>query len=141
MKYKNKFEEFCEELKNFADADSYFSYYNDLKDRVITYIQNHPAFKTFSERKFEAQGKWSKKELYCEENDGKIFTSIDMKQANFNIMKIQAFDIFYDYDRSLLHFLFRRYVLDFFFYIQSNFLQFLLQFYHASIDLKLQHNI
>ena len=103
MKYKNKFEEFCDELKNFEDADSYFAYYNDLKDRVITYIQNHPAFKTFSESKFEPQGKWDKKELYCEENDGKIFISVDMRQANFNIMKLQAFDIFYDYDRSVAH--------------------------------------
>lgn len=76
-----------------ADEQSYFTYYNDLKDRMINYIKESEAFKSLNQanihKDFPFINHYSaikKGDAYKDTNIGKAFISIDMKKANFNAL-------------------------------------------------------
>lgn len=97
-----KFDLFCSELFRFPDEQSYFEYYNIVKDKMISDIkgnQTYQMFNTDSSGKAETtlnilKAKVGKKNLYVDNNDHKTFISIDMKKANFSAMNFYSRDIF-----------------------------------------------
>lgn len=94
LTYVEKWDEFCKELEEFNSAEDYFEHYNNIKDSVIKYIQNHHEYECFNNMNFHTEYPFSKKELYCEENDNKKFISIDLRKANFNIMNFYCKTLF-----------------------------------------------
>ena len=85
-----KFYQFCDELQNFKDEQSYFEYYNAVKDVVIDHIKSNDAFIRFNATPIPAKPKTTvgRTNVYADHNDGKQFISIDMRKANFSAMKI-----------------------------------------------------
>lgn len=95
-----KFDDFCAELENYDDEQSYFEYYNIVKDSVINMIKDCPEYIKFLNDEF-SDVKIIKRtitvgnnNLYVEGNDGKTFVSIDMKKANFTALRHYAPEIF-----------------------------------------------
>lgn len=91
-----KFDDFCAELENYENEQSYFEYYNIVKDSVINMIKDNPEYIRFLNDEF-ADVKIIKRtitvgnnNLYVEDNDGKTFVSIDMKKANFTALRHYA---------------------------------------------------
>lgn len=91
-----KFDDFCTELENYDDEQSYFEYYNIVKDSVINMIKDNPEYIRFLNNEF-TDVKIIKRtitvgnnNLYVEGNDGKTFVSIDMKKANFAALRHYA---------------------------------------------------
>lgn len=80
------FERFCDELQKYDCEQDYFEYYNSVKDKVITDIKENLEYNCFNHAALECSYCCSKKNLYAEENDGKVFVSIDMKKANFSAL-------------------------------------------------------
>lgn len=91
--YQKNFLDFIDEVREFNNAEDYFSYYNEVKEKIISYITSHPQFESFSNMSFN-KSSHSKKELYSVENHTKTFVSIDMSKANFNIVKHHCPDMF-----------------------------------------------
>ena len=87
----SKFNTFCYMLESdlFSTEQDYFEYYNSVKDRAINHIKAHEEFIKFENKVIPVPQirLFSKTELYKPENDGKVFISIDLKKANFSIMK------------------------------------------------------
>lgn len=91
-----KFDDFCAELESYENEQSYFEYYNIVKDSVINMIKDNPEYIRFLNDEF-ADVKIIKRtitvgnnNLYVEDNDGKTFVSIDMKKANFTALRHYA---------------------------------------------------
>lgn len=91
--YQKNFLEFVDEVRGFNTAEEYFNHYNEVKEKIISYITNHPQYESFSNMTFE-KSSYSKKELYSVENHLKTFVSIDLSKANFTIMKHYCPDMF-----------------------------------------------
>lgn len=89
-----QFEQFCEELTTFQNEQEYFEYYNSVKDKAITDIKDNVEYNCFNQSSLECDYCCSKKNLYVEENDGKIMISLDMKKANFSAMYHWSHSIF-----------------------------------------------
>lgn len=98
-----KFRVFCASLKSFANEQEYFAHYNEIKDNIINHIKENSAYIDFLEyaasdainKKIEEfKTIASKKDLYTEINNGGLFVSIDMIQANFTALHIYNGDIF-----------------------------------------------
>lgn len=90
------FDYFCSVLKDYKDAQEYLATTVDSISKIIAYIKSHSDY-----RKFCADNSYQdfkplvdKKDIYLEENNGKIFISIDMRQANFSALKHYSRDIF-----------------------------------------------
>lgn len=81
-----QFERFCDELVSYNNEQEYFEYYNSVKDKVITGIKENPEYNCFNHTALESIYCCPKRNLYIEENDGKIFVSLDMKKANFSAL-------------------------------------------------------
>lgn len=82
-----KFDQFCYELYNVPDEQSYFAQYNEIKERMIQSIKSSQKFEEFQADKFDKGNlPIGKKNLYTPENDGGTFISIDMKKANFSAL-------------------------------------------------------
>ena len=93
----DKFDQFCYELSTFSDEQSYFEYYNSIKDAMITHIKENPAFQEFNNQDFKSTVKPAdvgKRNLYIEPNDKGVFISIDMRKANFSALKHYSKSIF-----------------------------------------------
>lgn len=93
----DKFNQFCTELLSYPSVQSYFQYYNSIKDSMIIHIKENPVFKEFNSKNFNSIIKPTdvyKRNLYVEQNDGGVFISIDMKKANFSALKHYSKDIF-----------------------------------------------
>lgn len=79
-----------------TDGQSYFTYYNNLKDQIIDYIKNSEAFKSLNQANltdmkinFPSADYYSsikKGDAYKDTNIGETFISIDMRKANFNAL-------------------------------------------------------
>lgn len=82
----SKFDQFCNELLNFKNEQEYFEYYNSVKDKVIKAITAKSDYKAFVNSDFKYKSVVNKKNLYVEQNDGKVFISIDMIKANFSAL-------------------------------------------------------
>lgn len=93
----DKFKTFCFDVANFKSEQDYFSYYNEIKDKMIEDIKSKPDFALFQNLPSaiitDVPGK---RNLYVDENDGKCFISIDMKKANFSALKHYSRNIFDD---------------------------------------------
>ena len=92
-----KFNTFCYMLESdlFNTEQDYFEYYNSVKDKAINHIKGHEEFIKFENETIPvSQIGFSKTELYKPENDGKVFISIDLKKANFTIMKEHCPNLF-----------------------------------------------
>lgn len=97
-----QFNWFCSEMKQFDNEQDYFEYYNSVKDKMISDIKNNQQYQIFnndlSGRNEVAvnseKAKVGKQNLYVEQNDGKVFISIDMKKANFSSMHFYSNEIF-----------------------------------------------
>lgn len=93
----DKFDNFCFELANYHDEQSYFEYYNSVKDTIINHIKDNNEYQKFNEQDIKNTDRVkdvSKKNLYVEQNNGGVFISIDMKKANFSALKHFSKDIF-----------------------------------------------
>lgn len=90
----DRFEDFCEEMRGFRDEQTYFEYYNTIKDSIISHIKCKKDFIRFSEETFGADYEYPKRNLYIEDNDRRTFVSIDMKKANFSALNYYSGDIF-----------------------------------------------
>ena len=95
-----KFNEFCVEMEKFEDEQVYFQYYNTIKESVINMIKANSDFNKFLKDDFNEVNLLShtaevgNNNLYTEDNAGKSFISIDMKQANFSALKHYSPNIF-----------------------------------------------
>lgn len=100
-KYYNtlsKWDLFVEELQKYNCEQDYFEEYNRVKDAAINDIKKSDDFQRFNE---EDMNKYSvkytnlpSKDIFKPSNDGKLFISIDMKKANFSVLKHYDSDIF-----------------------------------------------
>lgn len=100
-KYYNtlsKLDLFVEELQKYNCEQDYFEEYNRVKDAAINDIKKSDGFQRFNE---EDMNKYSakytnlpSKDIFKPSNDGKLFISIDMKKANFSVLKHYDSDIF-----------------------------------------------
>lgn len=100
-KYYNtlsKWDLFVEELQKYNCEQDYFEEYNCVKDAAINDIKKSDGFQRFNE---EDMNKYSvkytnlpSKDIFKPSNDGKLFISIDMKKANFSVLKHYDSDIF-----------------------------------------------
>lgn len=89
-----KFEQFCNELADFNCDQDYFEYYNSVKEAAINYIKGNADFLEFNSRVIVNQSNIGKKQLYIDENDKKVFISLDMKKANFSALYLYNSNIF-----------------------------------------------
>jgi hypothetical protein len=93
---ETKWNEFNDLIKNkYSGKNSLFleDYYN-ARNHIITSIENSDSYKQFNSCNMgdyaltdEEFKKLPKTSIYLEPNDGKVFLSVDMKQANFNTLK------------------------------------------------------
>lgn len=100
-KYYNtlsKWDLFVEELQKYNCEQDYFEEYNRVKDAAINDIKKSDGFQRFNE---EDMNKYSvkytnlpSKDIFKPSNDKKLFISIDMKKANFSVLKHYDSDIF-----------------------------------------------
>lgn len=90
----SKFNVFCTELRQFANEQDYFEYYNKVKDSIIDFIKAKDEYNTFNNENYPIEAAVSKRNVYVEDNDGGAFISIDMKKANFSALKHYSPKIF-----------------------------------------------
>lgn len=95
-----KFNSFCAELEKYSNEQSYFEYYNLVKDSVINMIKDNPAYMRFLNDEFsdariiQRTISLGNRNLYIEDNNDKTFISIDMKKANFSALRYYSPEIF-----------------------------------------------
>lgn len=92
-----QFNLFCEEMQQFKNEQDYFEYYNQVKDNMITDIRSNPMYQQFLNDDGVIQvpkQSIGNRNVYIEENDDKVFISIDMKKANFSVLHFYSRDIF-----------------------------------------------
>lgn len=82
----DKFDDFCDELKRFENAQQYFGYYNQIKEAMINDIKTSDGYADFNERIFAIQANHPSRHVYVEENDGALILYVDMKKANFSAL-------------------------------------------------------
>ena len=90
----DKWNRFTEDLKKYNCEQDYFEKYNSVKEAAMAAIKNSEAFKFFNE---DDMNKYVIKhtglpsgEIYHPGNDGKMFISVDMRQANFSSLSYYA---------------------------------------------------
>jgi hypothetical protein len=91
----DKYDLFIRELAQYENEEEYFAHYNSVKEQAIQRIQNNESFVRFTNQTLITQEeKFPKKNLYSEENDGKMFISVDMNKANFSSLQLYDSMIF-----------------------------------------------
>lgn len=96
----DKYNLFIESMKSYMNEQDYFEDYNRVKDEAITTIKSSQGYKDFNELdlgKFIVHDDYAYlpgKDIYHQSNTNKSFLSIDMKQANFSVLKYYTYDIF-----------------------------------------------
>lgn len=93
----DKFKLFFKELEHFSDEQSYFEFYNSVKDSVIKMIQENEyymVFNTVDNNMIQPIGNFPNRNLYIDDNDNQDFISIDMKKANFSALRFFNSQIF-----------------------------------------------
>lgn len=93
-----KYERFIELVNRLGGEQSYFEYYNKVKDLAITYLNESEAMKYFAQQ--EDMSKYAlknvgfpKRDIYHADNHGKYFVSFDMKRGNFTALSHYNSDI------------------------------------------------
>lgn len=100
-----KWSNMVDEIRNrfHGDAEAFLNAYYRDRDKIITNTQINPAFEAFNNGPMDAyvikdKPKIPKTNIYNEENNGKTFISIDMKQANFHALRKVNPDIVFGAD-------------------------------------------
>ena len=89
----DKWENFIKELEQVKTEEEYFSLYNSVKEKAINSIKENPKYDQFiNDNSFNV--KTNSQNLYKEENEGKLFISVDMKKANFSALRFYDASIF-----------------------------------------------
>ena len=96
----NKWMKFLLELEKYKSEQDYFEEYNRVKEAAIGAIKNSNGYKDFLEldmSKLPFHVNFydiTSKDIFHPDNDGRIFISIDMKQANYSSLNKFSADIF-----------------------------------------------
>lgn len=89
---------FVKELEKYKTEQDYYEDYNRVKDAAINYIKSTEAYKEFNEEDMKQYAIVNRnlpgKDIYKSHNDGKVFISIDMKEANFSSLRFYDKSIF-----------------------------------------------
>lgn len=98
----DKWNIFVRELEKYKCEQDYLEEYNRVKDAAINDIKLSDGYNRFNE---EDMGKYSvkykdlpSKDIYKPSNVGKMFISIDMRKANFSVLKFYDKSIFSNAD-------------------------------------------
>ncbi len=91
---EDKYKEFIKAIDGFKNPQSYFEFYNNVKDNAINSIKETDAFKEFNDcdmNKYAINDvnlkNIKRKDIFKKENDGKTFISIDLAKANFTALR------------------------------------------------------
>jgi len=98
----DKFDDFVLNMRDFDSEQNYFDYYNSIKDAIIDDIKANEMYQKFinedkkpwADQIVEAISKIENRNLYSDDNNGKVFVSVDMKKANFSALKHYSPSIF-----------------------------------------------
>jgi hypothetical protein len=90
----DKFEDFCFELEKFKNEQEYFEFYNNVKESIVDYIKNNQSYMRFLNEDIKIETKYSKQNLYIDQNNDRTFISLDMKKANFSALHYYSPEIF-----------------------------------------------
>lgn len=96
----DKYNLFIKSMKPYDNEQNYFEDYNRVKDEAINAIKSSQGYKDFNEldlSKFIVHDDYAHlpgKNIYHPSNANKSFLSIDMKHANFSVLKYYTYDIF-----------------------------------------------
>lgn len=94
----DKWNIFVEELNKYSNEQDYFEHYNKVKDEAILTIKNSEAYQIFNDEDMNKcrieHTNISSKDIFKPSNDGKMFISIDMRQANFSSLQYYGDTIF-----------------------------------------------
>lgn len=103
---KSKWERFKEScLENGYNNDSFYQAFTDISNNVIEFIKSKAGYAKFNELQERKEYppiindpnyKPRSSNIYKQENDGKIFISIDMSKANFTTLRAYDYTIFDD---------------------------------------------
>lgn len=91
---KYKLEIFKDMIKDFESEEDFYNYRNGIVHQVLEFIENQKSYKEFNQRDLKLEypitGKNSSirnSTIYSINNIGKYFLSIDLKSANFVVLK------------------------------------------------------
>ena len=96
----DKWKLFCNELEdgNYKNEQNYFEEYNRVKEAAMEFIKSSEGYKKFNTVDHSVSrysfSDIDSKHIYRPSNDGHIFISIDMKQANFSALNYFDSSIF-----------------------------------------------
>lgn len=82
---------FVNDISEFNNDEEYFAYYNKIKDKVINFIKEQPAFKQFNEcdmNKYKVNTyNIPSSNIFSENNNNKSFISIDLKKGCYTALR------------------------------------------------------
>lgn len=82
---------FINDISEFKNDEEYFAYYNKIKDKVINFIKEQPAFKQFNEcdmNKYKVNTyNVPSANIFSESNNNKSFISIDLKKGCYTALR------------------------------------------------------
>lgn len=90
---KRKYKIFKECLKDFNTEEQFFEYRNGIVHDIVEHFENHPSYRIFNESKdkynelFNIPKENITKNLYSPLNADKYYVSIDLREANFTVLK------------------------------------------------------
>lgn len=95
----SKWDLFLSELLNYKSEQDYFEEYNRVKDAAILSIKSTDGYNAFCADDnvvywMPVVPDYSSKDIFKQSNIGHTFISIDMKQANYNVLKYYDNSIF-----------------------------------------------
>lgn len=86
--FYDTYKEYIAEIENrFSDEQSYFEYYNSVKEKAMAYIKESKSYTELQKTEFKFKSSYAQSDVYKETNVGKSFISIDMRKANFTALK------------------------------------------------------
>lgn len=86
----DKFESFVQEMGRFPNEQAYFEYYNIVKETAMSSIKDSPLWQKFTDIKItgmEGLQEYVDRNLYIEDNNNHSFVSIDIRKANFTVLR------------------------------------------------------
>jgi len=98
---KTKYKQFINDISEFNNDEDVLHYYNSLKDKAILTLRESKEFELLNELNFSEinrQYTYSQKDIFKESNIGKIFMSIDLVKANYQVLYKLGIDVCNDND-------------------------------------------
>jgi hypothetical protein len=105
-----KYEKWKKFIFQFENQEAVFSCLNTIVNSVISFVKGLEGYKQFSQMKMDSfqitNNNLASQNLYIPENAGKSYYSIDLKQANFQALKIVVpeLQVYPDFKSLLLNF-------------------------------------